>query len=274
MSAQLKQVPAFGAKFPDLTCDVKASVSEAEWHARVELAACYRLMPLFGMSDLVYNHITAKVPDDDEGKGGERFLINPYGYMYEEITASSLITIDVAGNVLFNPHRDLGINRAGYVIHSAVHAALPEVGCVIHTHSRAGMAVSALKCGLLPLTQTAMRFNNVTYHDYEGPAIDLDEQARLVRDLGSAEVMILRNHGLLAVGPNVAQAFNSMYWFEMACRAQVDAMACNTELNLPAADVAEKTFHQYQPEVRRPFGLMEWPAMLRYLDRRDPSYRE
>ena len=125
MSAQLKQVPAYGAKLPDLTSDVKASVSDAEWQARVELAACYRLMPLFGMSDLVYNHITAKVPDDDQGKGGERFLINPYGYMYEEITASSLITIDVAGNVLFNPHRDLGINRAGYVIHSAVHAALP-----------------------------------------------------------------------------------------------------------------------------------------------------
>lgn len=247
--------------------NVKASVSGPEWQTRVDLAACYRLMPLFGMSDLVYNHITARVPGRDE-----RLLINPYGFMYEEITASSLVTIDLAGNVLFNPHRDYGINQAGYVIHSAVHAAREDVQCVIHTHSRAGMAVSALKCGLLPLTQTAMRFGRVAYHDYEGVAVDIDERERLVRDLGDSEVMILRNHGLLSVGADIPQAFNAMYWLEMACRAQVDAMACNTELNLPAPAIIEKTAHLYKPQTRRPYGVMEWPAMLRYLDRRDPSY--
>ena len=249
--------------------NVKDSVSGLEWQTRVDLAACYRLMPLFGMSDLVYNHITARVPGPDE-----RLLINPYGFMYEEITASSLVAIDLTGKVLLNPHGDdYGINQAGYVIHSAIHAAREDVQCVIHTHSRAGMAVSALKCGLLPLTQSAMRFGGVTYHDYEGVAVDTDERERLARDLGDSEVMILRNHGLLTVGADIAQAFNAMYWLEMACRAQVDAMACNTELNLPAPAVIEKTAHLFKPQTRRPYGVMEWPAMLRYLDRRDPSYR-
>jgi len=248
--------------------DVRARVSDAEWQTRVDLAACYRLMPLFGMSDLVYNHITARVPGAD-GK----LLINPYGYMYEEITASSLITISLEGEVLFNPNRDCGINQAGYVIHSAVHAARADAHCVIHTHTRAGMAVSSLKCGLLPMTQTAMRFHPVAYHDYEGVAIDLAERERLVRDLGDAEVMILRNHGLLVASADIPQAFNACYWLEMACRAQVDAMACNTELHLPPDDVIARTHHLYRPETRRPYGVMEWPAMLRFLDRRDPSYR-
>jgi ribulose-5-phosphate 4-epimerase/fuculose-1-phosphate aldolase len=135
------------------------------------------------------------------------------------------------------------------------------------------MAVSALKCGLLPLTQTAMRFAKVAYHDYESVAIELDERDRLVADLGGDEVMILRNHGLLTVGADISQAFNAMYWLEMACRAQVDAMACNTELNLPPQAIAERTAHLYKPGTRRPYGVMEWPAMLRYLDRRDPSFR-
>jgi ribulose-5-phosphate 4-epimerase/fuculose-1-phosphate aldolase len=252
----------------DLHLDVRATVSETEWQTRVDLAACYRLMPLFGMSDLIYNHITARIPGSDD-----HLLINPYGYMYEEITASSLVTIDLAGNIVFNPHRDCGINEAGYVVHSAVHVAREDVQCVIHTHSRAGMALSALKCGLLPLTQTSMRFANVAYHDYESVAVDVAERERLARDLGTGDVMILRNHGLLAVGPSIAQAFNTIYWLEMACRAQIDAMACNTELNLPSPAIVEKTAHLYKPETRRPFGVMEWPAMLRYLDRRDASYR-
>ncbi|NDP46810.1 MAG: class II aldolase/adducin family protein [Sulfuriferula multivorans] len=252
----------------DLHRDVRACVSEAEWQTRVDLAACYRLMPLFGMSDLIYNHITARIP----GREGH-LLINPYGYMYEEITASSLVTIDIDGNVLRNPCTDYGINAAGYVIHSAIHSARHDVQCVIHTHTRAGMAVSALKCGLLPLTQTAMRFGSVAYHDYESVAIDLGERERLVADLGNSEVMILRNHGLLAVGADIPQAFNAMYWLEMACRAQVDAMACNTELNLPPSAVVEHTAHLYKPGTRRPYGLMEWPGMLRYLDRRDTSFR-
>ena len=248
------------------------ALTAAEWQARLDCAAAYRLVEHFAMSDLVYNHITVRVP------GTETFLINPYGWMYEEITASSLILIDLAGNVLRNPHArnvegGLGINLAGYVIHSAVHAARADVGCVIHTHTRAGMAVSAMKCGLLPLTQTAMRCMPVAVHDYEGPAIDTDERARLVADMGTANAVILRNHGLLAAGPSAGEAFNLMYALEMACRAQVDAMAARTELTMPSDNVVAHAVHLYQPTTRRPYGVMEWPAMLRLLDRRDPTWR-
>jgi len=249
--------------------EVRSSVSSQEWEARVDLAACYRLIALFGMSDLIYNHATVRVPGTED-----QLLINPYGYMYEEITASSLVRIDLQGRILFNPHDVYEINHAGYVIHSGVHSARHDAHCVIHTHSRAGMAVSALKCGLLPLTQTAMRFGTVAYHDYESVAVDLEERERLARDLGQAEVMILRNHGLLAVGPTVGEAFNSLYWLELACKVQVDAMACNGELSIPSKGVQEKTAHLYRPGTRRPFGVLEWPAMLRYLDRRDPGFRE
>lgn len=242
--------------------------SKDEWQARLDLAACYRLMPLFGMSDLVYNHITARIPGTND-----EILINPYGYMYEEITASSLIKINVKGEILDNPHSEYDVNQAGYVIHSAVHAARHDVACVIHTHSRAGMAVSAMKVGLLPLTQTAMRFHQIAYHDYESVAIEMDEQTRLVQDLGHQDSMILRNHGLLVASASVAEAFNTIYWLEMACRSQVDAMAAGTELLIPSSAIVEKTHHLYQPGTRRRFGLMEWPAMLRYLDRRDPSYK-
>ncbi|CAB3929307.1 class II aldolase/adducin family protein [Achromobacter insolitus] len=244
------------------------TMSPAERDTRVQLAACYRLVSHFGMSDLIYNHITARIP----GPEGH-LLINPYGMMYDEITASSLVKIDLDGNVLGNQGH-YGINAAGYVIHSAVHGARHDVQCVIHTHTRAGMAVSALKCGLLPLTQTAMRFAKIPYHDYESVAIDLDERERLVADLGQSEAMILRNHGLLAAGPSIAQAFNTLYWLEMACKAQVDALAANRELCLPPPEVIEKTWHLYQPTTRRPFGELEWPAMLRLMDRKDPSYRE
>ncbi len=246
---------------------IRAQVSEAEWQARLDCAATYRLIALFGMSDLVYNHVTVRVPG-----AGERILINPYGWMYEEITASSLITIDIDGHELLNPHDGIGINRAGYVIHSAVHAARHDVGCVIHTHTRAGMAVSAMKCGLLPLSQTATRCMPMAYHAYEGPAVDLDERDRLVRNLGQANFMILRNHGLLAMGPSAAEAFNAVYWLENACKAQVDMMAANTALNEPEPEAVEKAVHLYQPTTRN-FGLREWPAMLRYLDRRDTSWR-
>jgi ribulose-5-phosphate 4-epimerase/fuculose-1-phosphate aldolase len=249
--------------------NVRHLVSEAEWNARVNLAAAYRLIAHFGMSDLVYNHITCHVPDAE----GE-FLINPYGMMYEEINASCLIKTNLAGDILFNPNPTYGINPAGYVIHSAIHGARPDADCVIHTHTRAGMAVSALECGLLPIAQTNMRFGKIAYHDYEGVAVDLDERERLVADLGSADVMILRNHGLLTTGPSVAEAFNTMYWLENACKTQLDALACNTALRLPPQHVIEKTAHLYQPNVRRPYGIMEWPAMLRLLDRRDTSYRD
>lgn len=241
--------------------------SDAEHETRINLAACYRLMPLFGMSDLVYNHITARVPGTKD-----EILINPYGLMYEEITASCLIKINLEGEVLDNPNPDYEFNQAGYVIHSAVHGARHDVGCVIHTHSRAGMAVSCMKEGLLPLTQTAMRFRDIAYHDYESVAIDTAERDRLVSDLGSQDAMILRNHGLLVASAGIAEAFNTVYWLEMACRAQVDALSSGVALNIPSREVVDKTHHLYQPSVRRPFGIMEWPAMRRYLDRRNPGY--
>lgn len=247
--------------------NTKAEMSSQEWDTRVQLAACYRLVAHFGMSDLIYNHITARIPDTDD-----HLLINPYGMMYDEITASSLVKIDLAGNILDQPS-GYGINAAGYVIHSAVHGARHDVACVIHTHTRAGMAVSALKCGLLPLTQTAMRFAKIPYHDYESVAIDLDERERLVADLGSSDAMILRNHGLLAAGPSIAQAFNTLYWLEMACKAQVDALSSGQELCLPPPEIIEKTWLLYQPGTRRPFGELEWPAMLRLMDRKDPGYK-
>jgi ribulose-5-phosphate 4-epimerase/fuculose-1-phosphate aldolase len=244
------------------------NTSAEAWKARQECAAVYRLLAHFGMSDLVYNHVTLRIPGEND-----RFLINPFGWMYEEITASSLITIDLAGNIIDNPHTDVGINPAGYVIHSAVHAARPDAHCVIHTHTRAGMAVSAMQCGLLPLTQTAMRCMPISYHPYEGPAVDTGERARLQKNLGQTRFMILRNHGLLTTGPSAAEAFNAMYWLEMACKAQVDAMAANTELGYPPDDVVAHATHLYDPSTRRPFGVLEWPAMLRLLDRRDPSWR-
>ena len=248
---------------------IRDRVSAAEWQTRVDLAACYRLVARYGMTDLIYNHITARVPGEDG-----HILINPYGFLYAEITASSLYKIDLDGNVVLKPDTHYGINQAGYVIHSAVHAARHDVGCVIHTHSRAGMAVAAMKCGLLPLTQTAMRFyGKVGYHLYEGPAIDTAERARLVHDLGENDVMFLRNHGILACGRGIAEAFNILYWLEMACKAQVDCMAANTELVLPDPEVAAKTALLYEPSTRRVYGEMEWEAMLRQLDRDDPSFR-
>jgi ribulose-5-phosphate 4-epimerase/fuculose-1-phosphate aldolase len=243
-------------------------MTEAEWHTRVDLAACYRLIAHYGMSDLVYNHATARIP------GTDHFLINAYGLLYHEITASSLVTIDLNGDVVRQGTTKLDVNRAGYVIHSAIHSARHDVDCVIHTHTRAGMAVSSMACGLLPLTQSAMRFRDIAYHEYEGPAVDLAEQERLVRDLGCANAMILRNHGLLVAGASVAQAFNALYWLEMACRAQVDAMASRTELTIPSPEVVQKTWHLYQPEVRRPFGEMEWPAMLRLAEQLDSSFKD
>ena len=250
---------------------MKNRCSPAEWQARVDLAACYRLVAIYGMSDMMANHISARVPDEDGA-----FLINAYGMMYEEITASSLIKIDHAGNVLAKPdfgELNYGINKAGYVIHSAVHEARPEVACVIHTHSWASMAVSALECGLLPITQTAMRFLKIGYHDYFGVVLNLDEQASLVRDLGAGEALILRNHGALVVGRSIGEAFNWMHRLELACRSQLAAMACNSSFVPVSQPVLEETWSNYQPGTRRPYGLMEWPALLRKLDRSDPSYR-
>ncbi len=242
-------------------------IPAAEWETRVELAACYRLVAHFRMTDLIYTHISARVPGPEP-----LFLINPYGLLFDEITASSLVKVTHAGEIVDDP-AGLGINPAGYVIHSAIHAARPDVGCVMHTHTSAGLAVAAQKHGLLPLTQHAMRFTGcLAYHDYEGVALDLDEQRRLVRDLGRHDAMILRNHGLLACGPSVRAAFDLMYYLERACQAQVAAQAGGAELVLPPAEVAQKVARQFARPGRTAPDT-GWAALLRMLDRTDPSYR-
>jgi ribulose-5-phosphate 4-epimerase/fuculose-1-phosphate aldolase len=251
-----------------ITKPVREQVSREEWEVRVNLAACYRLMAEYGMVEMVANHISARVP----GTHNE-FLINPYGMLYEEMTASSMIRIDIDGNVLFNP-TEYGINHAGFVIHSAVHKARHDVDCIIHTHTLAGMAVSAMKCGVLPIAQTSLRFLDIAYHDYEGPALRLDERERLVASLGNREAMVLRNHGLLTVGPSIPECFNNMYRFERACELQVMALSCNTELQLPPNEVVQFGNSQMLPHTRRHMGLLEWPSLLRKLDRKDPSYAD
>jgi len=247
---------------------VREQVSDAEWAKRVDLAACYRLLDLYGMSELSANHVSTRVPVEDNA-----FLINPHGMLYEQMHASCFIKLDLAGNILFNP-TEYDINKAGYVVHSCIHAARHEVDCVIHTHTIAGMAVSAMECGLLPIAQTSMRFARIAYHEYEGVALRLEEQERLVRDLGDHEGMILRNHGLLTVGASIAEAFNSMFRLERACQVQVAALSCNVKLKLPPEDVVNESWRLYQPGVRRRFGVLEWPALLRKLDKIDPSYRD
>jgi ribulose-5-phosphate 4-epimerase/fuculose-1-phosphate aldolase len=237
-----------------------------ERDVRVRLAACYRLIAHFGMDDLVYTHISARVP---ESKG--HFLINPYGLMFYEITASSLVKIDYEGQpVEPSPHP---VNYAGFVIHSAIHAARPDVNCVLHTHTRAGVAVSCLKEGLLSLNQfSAPFYNRVGYHDYEGVATNLDERQRLVRDLDDKRVMVMRNHGLLTAGRAIPEAFSLMYHLEQACRVQMDLMASLGSVNALSPEVSEYTAKQCEG-----FGMAgerEWPALLRLLDAKDPGYRQ
>ena len=262
-------------KINPVTAQRASNIDPAEWETRVDLAACYRLVDLYGMTDLHLNHISARVPGNEE-----HFLINPFGMMYEEITASSLIKVDLKGNIIANQNPEYTVNLPGFVIHSAIHAARHDVACVLHTHTNAGMAVSVLKCGLLPLTQTAMRWSRVAYHDFEGVVVDLDEQKRLTDNLGDSEVMILRNHGLLACGTTVGQAFNNIYRLERACQTQLMAMACNAEITMPPDAVIARSNAQLaiapSPDAKgnkRPHGSLEWPALRRMLDRRDPSYR-
>lgn len=251
---------------------LKTEVSPQEWQARVDLAACYRLTAHYGMSDMMANHITLRVPGQEHA-----FLTNPYGMMYEEMTASCLVKIDHDGEVLYKPDfgdLNYGLNKPGFILHSAVHKARPEVNCIIHTHTAAGLAVSSLACGMLPINQTAMRFLNVSYHDYMGVVLDMAEQEVLVHDLGTTDAMVLRNHGLLTCGRSVGEAFNWMHRMELSCRAQLAAMACNTPLQPVSQQVLDETFMNYQPQTRRPFGVMEWPGLLRMLDRMDPSFRD
>jgi len=247
---------------------VRNRVSEEEWGVRCDLAAAYQLAAQFRWTDLIYTHFSARVP------GSDHLLINPYGLMFDEITASTLVKIDKDGNAVDDP-TGLGVNYAGFVIHGCVHEARPEVNCVIHTHTRAGIAVSAQRGGLLPISQHALRvWGMLTYHDYEGIALDLDERSRLVADLGpGSKAMILRNHGLLTLGATVAEAFELMYYLDCACQIQIDALAAGrVDVALIAQETARKGYQQFQ----RPGGAeleKEWPALLRMLDRKGIAYR-
>ena len=269
---------------------LRERVSAEEWELRVDLAACYRLVARYGMTDLVYNHITARVPGREH-----HILINAYGMLYEEVSASSLIKVDLAGSIIDKADHPYSVNAAGYIIHSAVHEAREDAHCVIHTHTPAGIAVSAMEEGLLPLSQTAMRFHgHLAYHDYEGPAFNRGEKGRLVAHLGDKSAMILRNHGLLVCGPSIAQAFNLIYWLEQACRIQVDILSCQRPLHRAPQEVVERTAEalsgmeitldnealtnpNVKPDAQKAgtgYGLLEWPALLRSLDRQDSSYRD
>ena len=260
MSAQLKEV--MKSKGP-----VKGRVSDAEWQMRVDLAACYRLVAHFRMTDLIYTHISARVPGPEH-----HFLINAYGLMFDEITASALVKVDLAGNIL-EDETGLGINQAGYVIHSAVHKAREDVNCVIHTHTAAGVAVSAQADGLLNISQHSMRFHNrMAYHDYEGIALDLDEQSRLQANLGNKFAMILRNHGLLACGTTVADAWDNIYYMERSCQAQIAAQSGGANLLICTDAVAERVASQFERPARPSAGT-HWVSCLRLLDKLDPSYK-
>jgi ribulose-5-phosphate 4-epimerase/fuculose-1-phosphate aldolase len=241
--------------------------SAAETHLRRDLAALYRIVATFGWDDLLATHMSVRLPGP-----AHQFLINPLGLLFEEITASSLVKVDLDGNVL--ERRKVAINPAGFTIHSAIHAARPDAMCVIHLHTVAGTAVASQLHGLLPLNQTAMVFNGkLAYHDYEGIALNLDERGRLVRDLGEKPAMILRNHGTLAIGHSLGDAFQTMYFLERACAVQIAALAGGAALHLPT-DPVQQVVTQQVASFGDIADRLLWPAMLRKLDRLDAGYRE
>jgi ribulose-5-phosphate 4-epimerase/fuculose-1-phosphate aldolase len=246
---------------------MKNKVSEAEWQVRVDLAATYRLVAMHGWDDLIFTHISARVPGPEH-----HFLINPYGMLFDEITASSLVKIDMEGNKI--EESEFPVNPAGFVIHSAVHMARPDIGCVIHLHTTDGVAVSAQAAGLLPLDQHAMMLiEDLAYHDYEGIALDVDERQRLVADMGGKNFMILRNHGTLAAGKNCADAFLRIYYLERACAMQTKALAGGVTINVPNQGVPEKTAGQGAWAFAGYMGDLAWPGLLRKIERSDPGFR-
>ncbi len=241
--------------------------SAEEWQTRIDLAACYRLADLHGFSDTIWNHITARVP------GTETFLINRFGLRHDEITASNLVTIDLDGNVIdpgSGAPTDFDINVTGFVIHSAIHAARKDIQCVMHSHCPGGLAVSALKDGLIPMVQDAMSFYNRTaYHDYEGLSTDVAERERLARNLGDKKAMILRNHGLLTAGETVGEAYMLMVYLERACTVQMQVLASGQPYQLPPDDVCETAANQYD---LFPLGKYEWPALMRLAAQKSPGF--
>lgn len=248
---------------PDPT--VRDRVSDEEWQVRVDLAACYRLVARYGWTDMIYNHISARVPGTHD-----HFLINAFGLLYDEVTASNLVTVDLEGRVVDGAAS--GTNPAGFLIHSAVHQARPDVGCVLHTHSKAGTAISAQPRGLLNISQHAMRFHNrLSYHDFGGIVLEPRMQDRLVADLGGNRAMVLRNHGLIVVGTDIRSAFEDIYYLELACQIQVAAQAGGAVLESPD-DVAEFTAQQFDTSNDDFIFGRDWAALHRMLHRIDPSY--
>lgn len=240
------------------------ATSDAEWKARCDLAAAYRLVALFGWDDLVFTHISVRIPGPEH-----HFLINPYGWLFEEITASSLVKVDLDGQKIGN--EDARVNPAGFTIHSAVHEARADAQCVMHLHTIDGVAVSCQEEGLLPINQTAMLLNGqLAYHGYEGVALDHDERPRLVADLGDSNVMILRNHGTMSAGGSVGVAFTSMYFLERACSIQIAAQAGN-KITMPKTDVQAKVEEQSR-SMAKAADMLVWPALLRRLQRENPGF--
>ena len=251
-----------------MIASVKGKVSREEWQTRVDLAACYRLVAQYGWDDLVFTHITAKIPGVEN-----QFLINPYGLMFEEITASSLVKVDKDG-VKLDANNPFPVNPAGFVIHSAIHAARADAKCVLHVHTPNGIAVSAQKNGLLPISQQSIFvLAGLAYHDYEGVALNDDEKPRLVRDLGDKNFFMLRNHGLLTVAETIADAFLFMYLFESTCMIQVRAQAGGGELTMVPQGILDGATAQAKAVTKGLGGGLAWPALLRKLDRADDSYK-
>ena len=245
---------------------MKEVVSAEEWQLRCDLAACYRLVAAYGWSDLVFTHVSARIPGPEH-----HFLINPYGLMFDEITASSLVKVDQDCNKLIDS--PFPVNPAGFVIQSAIHAVRDDAGCVLHTHSRAGVAVSAQKCGVLPISQqSTFVLASLGYHDYEGVALRDDEKPRLQADLGTANYLMLRNHGLLTVGRTIPDAFLHMYTFENTCRIQIDAQAGGELVHVNPA-ILQGLSAVMKTATAGMGANLAWPALLRKLDRMDPSYR-
>ena len=251
---------------------LQGAVSAEEWQLRCDLAACYRLVALYGWSDLVFTHISARLPESVSGLGAHHFLINPYGLMFDEITASSLVKVDEqCHKVIDSP---FPVNPAGFVIHSAVHAVRPDAACVLHTHTRAGVGVSAQAGGILPISQqSTFVLASLAYHDYEGVAFRDDEKPRLQADLGRANFLVLRNHGLLVVGKSIADAFLSMYTFEATCRIQVDAQAGGGALTQVNPLIVKGVSEAMRVQTGGLGGAFVWPSLIRKLDRIDTSYK-
>jgi ribulose-5-phosphate 4-epimerase/fuculose-1-phosphate aldolase len=249
---------------------LRPMVSEEEWALRCDLAALYRLVAHHRWTDFVYTHISARLPGPQH-----HFLINQYGVLFDEMRASDLVKIDLHGNVV--EEGDISsrrVNAAGFTIHSAIHMARPDLQCVVHTHTQAGIAVSAMTEGLLPLSQHALKFyGRLAYHGYEGIALDLDERERLVRDLGQHKAMILRNHGLLVGGTSIPEAFHMIYMLERACSAQVAALSCGREVILPPHDVCAHTAEQFRVQEDDSHYSWMWQSALRMIEHGGPDYR-